>query len=366
MSLVRLLAVDKGFLAECALTIDVTLPPQTYTTALQKKSFYQSALRQVEQLPCVSHAGWISKLPFEGQEEVNSILASGRVTDPLRAPIASFRFVTPDYFQAAGIPLRQGRFTAESDAQQHVALISQSVADKVWPGENPIGKQFHQGGDDRPLTEIIGVVGDIRSVALDQPPLLMVYVQTGDVTNDWSGSHASLVVRTRSEPLALANALRGAIRSVDSTVPIVHLRQMTEVVAESVAVRRFQMSLVVLFAVLALGLAAIGIYGVLAYSVEQRRQELGLRRALGAQVSDLRWMILRQGMVPVALGLLAGVAASLLAGSLIRSLLYGVTASDPFTIASVALVVLSIALMACYLPARRTMNLDPMVALRYE
>jgi putative ABC transport system permease protein len=203
-------------------------------------------------------------------------------------------------------------------------------------------------------------------VALDQPPLLMVYAQSGDVANDWSGWHASLVVRSTSESQPLASALRGAISSVDSTVPIVHLRQMTEVVTESIGVRRFQMFLVVLFAVLALGLAAIGIYGVLAYSVEQRRQELGLRRALGAQVSDLRWMILRQGMTPVVIGLLGGIAASLVAGTLIRSLLFGVNACDPLTIASVVLVVVAIALLACYLPARRSMNVDPMVALRYE
>ncbi len=366
ISLVRLLAVDKGFSSERTLTVDVTLPRQTYTNPAQQQSFYDSVLREVQRLPGISHTGWISKLPFEGQEEVNGIRAVDRPTDQLHAPLANFRFVTPDYFQAAGIPLRQGRFTQESDAQRHVALISQSVADKLWPGENPIGKQFRQGGDDRPITEVIGVVGDIRSVALDQPPLLMVYAQSGDIFNDWNGWHASLVVRSTSDPAALAGALRGAVRSVDSTVPIVHLRQMTEVVTESVGVRRFQMSLVVLFAVLALSLAAIGIYGVLAYSVEQRRQELGLRRALGAQVSDLRWMILRQGMTPVAIGLLCGVAASLVAGSLIRSLLFGVTPSDPLTIASVALVVLAIALLACYLPTRRSMNADPMVALRYE
>jgi predicted permease len=365
-SLVRLLAVDKGFSAERTLTVDVTLPRQSYTSPAQQQNFYDSVLREVQRLPGVSHTGWISKLPFEGQEEVNGIQAVERPTDELHAPLANFRFVSPDYFQAAGIPLRQGRFTEESDAQRHVAVISQSVADKLWPGENPIGKQFHQGGDDRPITEVIGVVGDIRSVALDQLPLLLVYAQSGDVANDWSGWHASLVVRSTSDPVALASALRGAVRTVDSTVPIVHLRQMTEVVTESVGVRRFQMSLVVLFALLALSLAAIGIYGVLAYSVEQRRQELGLRRALGAQVSDLRWMILRQGMSPVAIGLLCGTAASLLAGSLIGSLLYGVTASDPLTIATVALVVLAIALLACYLPARRSMTVDPMVALRYE
>ncbi len=365
VSLFRLLAVDKGFSAERTLTADVTLPRQSYPKPAQEQIFYDSVLRQVQQLPGVTHAGWINKLPFEGQEEVNAIQAQGMV-DVMQAPIANYRFITPDYFQAAGIPLRQGRFTAESDASRHVALISQSVADKVWPGQNPVGQQFHQGGDDRPLTEVIGVVGDIRSVALDQPPLLMVYAQSGDVANDWSGWHASLVVRSTSDPVALANALRDAIRSVDSSVPIVHLRQMTDVVTESVAVRRFQMSLVVLFALLALSLASIGIYGVLAYSVEQRRPELGLRRALGAQVSHLRWMILRQGMAPVAIGLAVGIAASLVAGTLISSLLFGVTASDPFTIAGVVFVVLAIALLACYLPARRTMDADPMAALRYE
>ena len=218
----------------------------------------------------------------------------------------------------------------------------------------------------KPLTEVIGVVADIRTVALDEPPLLMVYLPAGPGPRSWSGSYASLVVRATIAPAALGTAVRGAIRSVDSGVPILHLRPMTEIVSESVGVRRFQMGLASLFAIFALLLAALGIYGVVGYSVARRRQELGIRMALGAQGSDLRNMILLQGMSPVVVGWAAGVLAALVTGGVIRGLLFGVTAQDPVTIASVTLVVLVTAALACYIPARRATKVDPMVALRYE
>jgi putative ABC transport system permease protein len=365
-SMVRLLGVDKGFTTEHVLTVDMSLPPQSYTKPEQKEEFYDTVLARVRALPGVKSAGWISKLPLEGQEQVDAINVPGRSTKDLQAPIANYRYVSPGYFHSMGIPLRQGRLIEQVDRDRHVAIISESVAKNLWPGENPLGKQFHPGSDDRPLTEVTGVVADIRTVALDEPPLLMVYLPAGPASRNWTGLHGSLVVRATIVPAALGAAVRGAIRSVDSGVPIGHLRPMTEIVSESVAVRRFQMGLASLFAIFALLLAALGIYGVVGYSVARRRQEMGIRMALGAQGSDLRNLVLLKGMSPVLVGWATGVIAALAAGGLIRSLLFGVSAQDPLTIASVTLVVLVTAALACYIPARRAMKVDPMVALRYE
>ncbi len=366
-SMIRLLGVDKGFTTEHVLAVDVNLPPQSYTKLEQKEEFYDNVLARVRSLPGVKSAGWISKLPLEGQEQVDGISVPGRSTKALPDAIANYRYVSPGYFQSMGIPLLRGRLIEPPDRDRHVAVISESVAKKVWPGENPLGKQFHPGADDRPLTEVIGVVADIRTVALDEPPLLMVYQAGGPAAaRNWSGLHASLVIRAAMMPGALGTEVRGVIRSVDSGVPIVHLRPMTEIVSESVGVRRFQMGLASLFAIFALLLAALGIYGVVSYSVARRRQELGLRMALGAQGSHLRNLVLLQGMSPVAVGWAAGVLAALVTGGVTRSLLFGVTAQDPLTLTSGSLVVLATGALACYIPARRATKVDPMVALRYE
>jgi predicted permease len=364
-SLLRLLGVDKGFTTERVLAVDVSLSPQNYTKPEQKDAFYNEVLARVRVLPGVKSAGWISKLPLEGQEQVDSIQVPGRLAPGMQVPIANYRYVSPEYFQSMGIQLRQGRSIEPADRDRQVAVISESIAKQLWPGENPLGKQFYPGSDEKTLAEVIGVVADIRTVALDEPPLMMVYLPAG-CARPWSGSYSSLVVRAAVAPSALASAVRGAIQSVDSGVPIQYLRPMSEIVWESVGVRRFQMGLASLFAVFALLLAALGIYGVVSYSVARRRQELGIRMALGAQGADLRNLVLLQGMSPVVVGWAAGVLAALVAGRVIRSLLFGVTAQDPLTIAGVTLVVWVTAALACYIPARRAMKVDPMVALRYE
>jgi len=290
----------------------------------------------------------------------------GRLNTALQVPVANYRYVSPGYFQSIGIPLRKGRWIEQADRDRHVAVISESVANQLWPGENCLGKQFHPGEDQRPLTEVIGVAADIRTVALDEAPLLMVYLPAGPASRAWSGSHASLVVRTAIVPVALGIAVRDAIQSVDSGVPILHLRPMGDIVSESVGVRRFQLILASLFAFFALLLAALGIYGVVAYSVAQRRRELGIRMAFGARASDLRKLVLLQGMSPVLAGWAAGVLVAVVAGRVIRGLLFDVTPQDPLTIASVTLAVLFTGALACYVPAARATKLDPMVVLRYE
>jgi predicted permease len=364
-SLVRLLGVNKGFSAEHVLAVDVSLPPQSYTKPEQKQQFYEEVRMRVRTIPGVGSAGWISRLPLEGEEQVDSISVPGRPSN-LQAPVANYRYVTPGYFEAAGIPLRQGRWIEPEDRNRSVAIISQSVAKEVWPGQNPLGMKFHTGGDEAPLAEVVGVVADVRTVALDESPLLTVYVPAGRASWNWSGSRASLVVRATMAPTALGSAARGAIQSVDSGVPILHLRPMAEIVSKSVGVRRFEMTLACLFAVFALVLAALGIYGVVAYAVAQRTRELGIRMAFGARGADLRKLVLQQGMWLIISGWAAGLLAAIIAGRLIRSLLFGVSPQDPLTIASVTVAVLLVGALACYVPATRAMKLDPMAALRHE
>jgi putative ABC transport system permease protein len=364
-SLVRLLGVDKGFSTEHVLAADVSLPPWSYTKFAQKQEFHENVLARVRALPGVKSAGWISRLPLEGEEKVDSIYVPGQLTPRLQSPVANYRYVSPGYFESMGILLRRGRLIEPADRDRNVALISESVAKKMWQDEDPLGKQFYPGSNEKTLAEVIGVVADIRTVALDEPPLMMVYLPAG-CARPWEGSYRSLVVRAAVPPSALATTVRDAIRSVDSGVPIRHLRPMSEIVSESVAVRRFQMGLASLFAVFSLLLAALGIYGVVAYSVARRRQELGIRMALGAQSSKLRNLVLLQGMSPVVLGWAGGVLAALAAGRLIRGLLFGATTQDPLTIAGVTFVVVGAAALACYIPARRATKVDPMVALRYE
>lgn len=362
-SMIRLLDVDKGFTTEHIMAVDINLPPQSYRKQNQKLDFYANVLQRVHALPGVNKAAWISKLPLEGQEQVSDIAVPGRVVAEAQRPIANYRYVTPEYFQAMGIPLLQGRLIEPADRDRPVAVISESVAQKIWHAENPIGKQLSLGGQ-WPLLQVIGVVADIRTVALDEAPLLMIYLPIGHPI--WSGMRASLVVRSTISPTSLSSALRDAIRGVDSQVPIVHLRPMQEIVSESVSVRRFQLGLASSFGLFALLLAALGIHGVVGYSVARRRQELGIRIALGANRSDLQSLVLLQGMSPVLVGWIAGVAAAFIADFLIRSLLFGVSARDPLTIGLASMVVLTTAATACYFPARSAAKVDPMVALRHE
>lgn len=363
-SLVHLLRVNTGFSVDHVLAADVDLPPQTYKSNAMSMSFYDRAISAIRALPGVHSVGWVSVLPLAGEGSVSVIGPTGvNKADVSRMPLADYRVVRADYFSAMGIRLIAGRVFTKADRDRQLVVISQKLADTLWPGQNPIGQicQANWGGWTQP--QVIGVVDDVRSVQLDKAPVMTVYMQRWPFDHvDWSGS---IVVRTQIDAGA-ASAVRDAIHGVDAGVPITALRPLTAVISKSVGTRRFQMLLAMLFAVCALFLASLGIFGVVAYSVEQRRHELGIRLALGAQLANLRSMILRQGMAPVIAGLAAGIAASLLLGRLIAGLLFGIDAFDPFTFACVTLVVMIVALAACYIPARRAMRVDPMVALRYE
>jgi putative ABC transport system permease protein len=358
-SLFHLLRVNMGFTTEKVLTADVDLPPQSYTDASVRLHFYNTLLDRLRALPGVRAAAWVSILPLEGEGSVTGIdIPPGKSASP---PLANYRRVSANYFTAMGIPLLRGRIFSEADRNRKVVVVSESVAERFWPGQDPIGRTCLTEWGPEEADQVIGVVGDIRTVKLDAPPVMVVYVP--DMAAPQS---ACIVVRTSGEERGLASAVRQAIHATDPEVPIVALRPMSDLVSESVGPRRFQMLLALLFACSALLLASLGIYGVIAYSVEQRRHELGLRLALGAQLSDLRRMVLRQGMAPVVAGFLLGVAGSILAGRLIESLLFGVSPNDLPTLAVVAFVVVMVSLAACYFPARRATKVDPMVALRYE
>ncbi|HUK53872.1 MAG TPA: ABC transporter permease [Candidatus Binatia bacterium] len=364
-SLGRILRVDAGFAVENILAAEVDLPPQTYSSLPDRLRFYDRVLEGVRVLPGVRDAGWVSLMPLSGQGSVTGIGLPGRQRVPDENPAANYRPVSSGYFRAMGIPLLQGRVFTEADRGRKVVVISKSIADRFWAGRDPIGQicVTQWAGDVE--SKVIGVVGDIRTVRLEDTPLLMVYVPHW--FNEISvPASASIIIRTSMDPAASAASIHGLIHRVDPEVPIVALRPMTQIVSESVAPRRFQMLLVLTFALSSLFLASLGIFGVIAYSVEQRRHELGIRLALGAQLQDLRRMVLRQGMSPVLVGVAAGIVGATLAGRLIRSLLFGVSSYDPLTIAGVALLVVAVSCAACYLPARRAAGVDPLIAFRYE
>ena len=259
-----------------------------------------------------------------------------------------------------GVPLLRGRVFEAADRQRRVGILSAATAERLWPGQNPLGKKFQDG--ESPFAEVVGVVGDVRASGLQKAPTLTMYFPY------WQKDERdmSLALRTATDPASLSGAVRAEIRKLDSDLPIPEFRTMRQIVSASVAQRRFQLTLVVLFAGIALVLASLGIYGVVSYSVEQRRGEMGIRMALGATAPGLRSLVLRQGLAPVLAGLAGGVAGAVAVGRMLQGLLFGVRATDPVTLAGVALVLFAVAAAACYVPARRVTRGDPLSALRYE
>ncbi len=365
-SLLNLLHLDPGFSVEHVLATDIDMPPAAYEKPATRESFYSRVLSGVRNLPGVRSAAWISILPLEGEGSVSGINLPGHLLPPQEEPMANYRAVSLDYFQTMEIPLLAGRGFTEHDRGRRLVIVSQGLAHRLWPNMNPIGQQCVAEWGELELSEVIGVAGDIHS-RLDQLPLYMVYVP-----DSWGGQapssplFASIVVRTAQDPASLATAVRNVVHQVGSDVPIVAMRPMSQLVALNVEGRRFQISLTSCFAISALLLAALGIFGVLAYSVEQRQREFGIRTALGAQRLRLLVMVMRQGLSPVAFGFAVGSGAALLSGSMLQSLVFGVTSFDPLTFASAALLITLVAVIACYVPADRATKVDPIVALRCE
>lgn len=362
-SFVRLLSIDKGFDTETVIATDITLPLNRYKDDAGQQGFYDRVLAKMREIPNVRASGIVSVLPLEGDGWGDAIQVAGEPRQQFSAQtLGRYRFVSPGYFSAMGIPLLAGRFIEERDRNAQPAVISERVAKQIFHGKNPIGRQFRRGDPDEKPFEVVGVAGDIRASSLESNAALMVYVPY------WYRSRMrfSLVTRTAANPVSAAPAIRAAVRDVDPEVPVSHMRTMAQVVDRSVAPRRFQTTLVLIFAGAALILAGLGIYGVVSYLVTQRRSEIGIRMALGATSPEIHAMVLRQGLTPVLLGLTVGVIGALAAGKMLHSLLFQVSESDPATFLGVSAVLLAIAAISCYLPSWKAVNCDPAIVLRYE
>jgi putative ABC transport system permease protein len=282
--------------------------------------------------------------------------------------LGDIRPVNPDYFRAMGIPWRQGRFFTEADRDKHFAVVSTVAAERLWPGDDPVGKQFHIGALARPPVQVVGVVGDVRGVSLDQSPSPTVYLPYWQsvIPPGVNSMDLVLVARTTADPLIVSSSLRGLIHDMDRELALPAFRTMDDVVTDSFGQRRFQMALVLLFAAAGTLLASLGIYGVVSYSVAQRTNEMGIRLALGALPSDIRRLVITQGFTPVLIGLGAGVLGSAGIGRLLGTLLFGITPTDPLTLSVVVAVFVTVALAAMYVPAQRAIRVDPLQTLRQD
>jgi predicted permease len=364
-SFVRLMDVDPGFKPANVLAVRFALPRFLYPAPGNRMSFYQRLLERMEATPGVQSAALTTCSPLTNEGGSSWFVREGRPAAHPEELIANNRLVSENYFHSLGIPLREGRTFSTHDGADAplVAVINESMARRFWPGESPVGKRFQFV--DKPWVQIIGVVGDVHQTALDLDPAPEIYRPITQDTQAWLAPRA-LLIRTRGEPLAFAPMLRQQFQALDSSVPISGLDSMDALLEKSVASRRLEVWLVGAFGLVALLLASIGIYGVVAYVVAQRGQEIGLRMALGATRADVVGMMLRKGLSPVLIGLLIGVALALALSGFLSSQLYHVKATDTLTFAAVPLLLILIAGCAAYFPSRRAARIDPMLALRQD
>jgi putative ABC transport system permease protein len=363
-SFLTLLSVNPGFEPKRVLTFELFLSPEKF--GAQAAEFYRRLTEKLEALPGVEAAGAINALPLSGADFTWAFFIEGQPISDVPLGRVDYRVVTPDLFQAIGVPLKRGRIFTKQDGRDAtpVGVINEAMARRYWPGEDPIGKRFRVQGpiDQNPWTTIVGVVGDVKHAGLDQDPAPTLYRPHQQQPR----ADMTVVMRTQSEPLTLANAARSLAHEMDKDLPISNLREYTYFVSKSIAQRRFAMSLLTGFAALALLLALFGIYGVLSYSVNLRIRELAIRQALGAQARDLTALVVRQGMSLVLIGIGIGSCVALALTRLMKTLLFGVSPTDPLTFTTISLLLTLIALLACYIPARRATKVDPMTTLRHE
>jgi predicted permease len=362
-SMLRLLKVDRGFVAARVATAMVDLPRKTYSETEPRAAFYKQVVDRLSELPGVEHAAAISELPLSRDSWIDMINVAGDARPIMQLPSEHFRWVTPGYFETIHLPLIAGRLLNASDEGKHYAVVSELTAKTLWPGKNPIGQPFHRAGlmKEDPFT-VIGVVGNARTVSLSSPDPMMVYMPYWYRSDNTGG----LLVRTTQSPAMMADSMRKAIWSVDPEVPVPAVRMLGGVVEDSVANRRFEMQLLLLFAVSAMLLASLGVYGVVTYSVVQREREIGLRLALGAQRKNIYRLVLRDGLIPVVLGAVAGVAVAFASARVVSSLLFQVSPYDSAIATSAVFLLLGKGTAACLLPARRAASVDPMQTLRRE
>jgi predicted permease len=359
-SFLRLQSVPPGFDPHHVLTMQITLPKNQYPDTARQNEFVRQALQRIETLPGVKTATATINLPLIGTWGMGYRIEA---QPDIGMQIADNANISPNYFHTMAIPVLQGRDFSEQDTNQsqQVVIISEALVRKHFPNQNPLGQQILIGGVKR---QIIGVVSDVRPRGLDieiKPQIYLPYAQ-----KPTPAPFLTFAVRTEQEPLALAGAVEKEIRNLDKDLPVANIRTMEQIVSESLAQRRLTMLLLGIFAAMAIVLASIGIYGVLSYSVTQQTHELGIRMALGAQGYDVLAMIMRQGMKQVLIGVVLGLFGAIWLTGILKGLLFGVGATDPLTFVLVAFLLVMVALLACYIPARRATRVSPLQALRHE
>ncbi len=362
-SFILLQRVDPGFNADHVVTLRLILNRTAYPETPQVVNFYGALLDRVKGMPGVQSAATISTLPLSGNQNDTHFLIEGRPAPPPdQEPSAWFNSVSSDYFQTMQLRALKGRTFSEADNEKSplVVVISETMARKYWPHEDPIGQRIGRGPDR--WREIVGVVRDIKHFSLDSeaPPTMYFPMRQQPARG------MDVVVRTTGDPLSMAPALRRQVWAGDRNLAIANLGAMKDLVASSITQQRFILTLLAGFAGLALVLAAVGIYGVMSYAVTQRTHEIGIRMALGARVGDVLRLVFRQGLVLTLIGVAVGMALAFALTRLMKSLLFDVTPTDATTFAVVAAALVSVALLACLIPARRATKVDPLIALRYE
>jgi putative ABC transport system permease protein len=365
-SFLRLLAVPKGFNPDNVLTLDLSPSVAKYPPGLPgsslRRAYNQELLARVQALPGVQSAALTSFVPLGGTTRRMPLQIEGRPpSEKGKEPIVEITLISPEYFQTMGLQMRAGRpFTVQDGAESpHVAIINETSARRFFPDENPIGQRL---ASFRTPKTIVGMVGDTRHFGLDRetnPEIYLPYLQDSNLV-------MSLVVRSGSDPTSLTSAIRNQVRAMEPNEPVNQIVMMDERLSDSVAPRRFQMLLLGVFAALGLVIATVGIYGVISYAISQRTHEIGIRLALGAQASDVLQMVVWRGMILTLIGVAIGLAAALALTRVMKNLLFGVSATDPATLAVIALLLVGVTLVACWIPARRATKIDPIIALKCE
>jgi len=363
----RVQAIDPGFVAQDVMTLRTALPRPKYDSPLRRAQFYDRVLAGVRALPGVESAAFTSGVPMLVTGLVTSVEIPGEVARSARAAGVSHRWVTPQYFRTLGIPLRRGRDIAETDTRDRpwVAVVSQSFVDRYWRGQDPLGKTFGHGGNTR---TVVGVVGDIRVRGLERTSEPQMYLPAQQIADARPAvfDPKDLVVRHAGQADALVAAIREIVRATDPDQPISGVRSMEDVVAGETASRRTQLQVLGVLAAVAVLLAGVGIYGLLAYTVSQRSREIAVRLALGADPARVRRLILTDGMRLAALGIVPGVLGGYAAARGMSALLFGIAPGDPATFAAAVGLTLAMAFAGTVVPAIRAARVTPMAVLRAE
>jgi putative ABC transport system permease protein len=349
VSFVRLLHIDKGFDTAGVLAIDVALPPSIYSTADRQLRFFDDALGRARSLPGVTSAATTSRLPLRGETVVN-LLSYQHDTRPLeQRPTANYRYVSPDYFASIGTPILRGRTFRDTDRGRQVVILSARAANALWPGQDPIGRIVRTGGYLGADSEVVGVAADTRAVDLARNDILFTYLPY------WLriSNVETIVLRTSVPPSTLTSSVRRAVLDLEPAAAIPRVQTMDDVVGLAVADRQFELSLMTAFGCAAAILAALGVYGVVSYSVARRGREMGIRIALGATARDIHKLVFEEGVTPVAIGIVGGLTASIAFGRVMAGLLFDVRPTDPVVMTIAAATIVVATLVACAAPARR-------------